>query len=240
MLVSILFLGGLLIAAQAYKKDLAVTKINIHIEPLPSGGNMLEREGVRNQFLNTLGFSPTELPLRRLTIAQWEEDLLKLDFVRRADIYIDGNRELNIQIQQRKPILRCIQDEESFFLDKEARFLPHTTLYSPRLPILRGTLPKQGDNEKWSAELRDLITFFDNHEYERRLIDQIYRNTDGTYTMIPVLGHLKIHFGQWTTPEDKFTRLQHFFDEVLPEKGWTKYESIDVSYEDQVIAKMKV
>jgi cell division protein FtsQ len=238
--LSILLLSILLLTARNYKQELAVSAVNVHIEPLPTGGNMVERESVRNHFLNTLGFSPTEIPMKRLSVAQWEEVLHKLDYVRRADIYVDGNRELNIIIQQRKPIMRAIENGKSFFLDRTGSFLPHTTAYSPRLPILRGHWPSQAENEKWRSELNDVLSFFDGHEYERRLIDQIYRNTDGTYTMIPVLGHLKIHFGTWTSAEDKFTRLQHFFDEVLPEKGWTQYESIDVSYGDQVIAKMKV
>ncbi len=238
--LSILLLGILLMSTQSYKQDMPVSAVNVHIEPLPTGGNMLDGESVRNHFLNTLGFSPTDIPMKMLSIAQWEEDLYKMDYVRRADIYVDGNRELNITIQQRKPILRAIENGKSFFLDRTGSFLPHSTSYSPRIPILRGHWPNQMENEKWKSELIDVISFFDEHEYERRLIDQIYRNTDGTYTMIPVLGHLKIHFGNWTSAEDKFTRLQHFFDEVLPEKGWTQYESIDVSYADQVIAKMKV
>ncbi|GEM_PF-889756 len=239
--VAILFIGALLRTAQNFKQDLSVNAVHVHIEPLPSGGNMLETESIRDHFINkTLGYSPTEISMKHLRVAEWETQLNSLDYVNRADVFIDGNRELHIQIQQRKPILRCFSEGNSFFLDRNATFLPHTSVYTPRLPILRGHLPKLVENEKWQSELIDLISFFDQNEYERRLIDQIYRNTDGTYTMIPILGHLKIHFGTWTDIGNKFTRLQHFFDEVLPEKGWTQYESIDVSFEDQVIAKMKV
>jgi cell division protein FtsQ len=238
--LSILFLGVLLWTSQHYKQALSVTSVKVHMQPLPSGGNMLEREAVEAHFLKVLGFSPTDIAIKHLSIAAWEADLQKLDYVRRADIFIDGNRGLNIQIQQRKPIMRMITGGNSFFLDRQATFLPQTSVYSPRLPILTGNCPDVKADEKWRSELMDLISFFDENEYERRLVDQIHRNTDGTYTLIPVLGHLKIHFGTWTAVKAKFARLQHFFDEVLPEKGWTKYESIDVSFEDQVIAKMKV
>jgi cell division protein FtsQ len=239
--ISILFLGALLRTAQNFKQNLAVEAVQVHIQPLPTGGNMLETESVRDFFINqTLGFSPTEIAIKHLAVADWERALNDLDYVSRADIFIDGNRELHVQIQQCKPILRIMTGDQSFFLDKKGTYLPHTSIYTPRLPVLRGEFPENNTDEKWEAELIDLISFFDTHEYERRLIDQIYRNTDGTYTMIPVLGHLKIHFGTWTNAAHKFTRLQHFFDEVLPEKGWSQYESIDVSYEDQVIAKMKV
>ncbi|NBB89311.1 MAG: hypothetical protein GVX96_05965 [Bacteroidetes bacterium] len=240
MAVAIIALGVLLRKAQTFNENLSVKGLNVHIEPLPLGGNMLNEASIREHFLTTLGYSPSEIPIRRLSMEKWESDLQKLDFVRRADIYVDGKRDLNIRVQQRKPILRCIKNGNSYYVDRKGSFLPNNGSYTPRLPVLRGHWPSNNKDEKWNSELVDIIQFFDQNEYERRLIDQLYRSADGTYTLTPVLGHLKIHFGDWASVDDKFSRLQQFFDEVLPEKGWTKYESIDVSYEDQVIAKMKV
>ncbi len=234
-----LMVGGLLWSAQNFKKDLHIEKVEVIIEALPAGGNMLESDQISDHFLNTLGFQPQDIPMSRVAMTHWEKIIEKLDFVRRADLYIDRTQTLNIRVQQRKPVLRCIYKGQSYYIDQSGKLLPTTSAYTPRLPVLHGSWP-QNPEEAWEKELLEIITYFDTQEYERRLIDQIYRNDDGTYTLIPVLGHLDIHFGHWESVSEKFQRLQHFFDEVLPEKGWTKYESIDVSFDDQVIAKMKV
>ncbi|NBC24243.1 MAG: hypothetical protein GVX78_01335, partial [Bacteroidetes bacterium] len=204
MALAIIALGVLLRSAQTFKEELSVTALNVHIEPLPLGGNMLDEASIREHFLNTLGYSPSDIPIRRLSMEKWENDLQKLDFVLRADVYVDGKRELNIRVQQRKPILRCIKNGNSFYVDRKGSFLPSNGRYTPRLPVLRGHWPSGNKDEKWNSELLDVIQFFDQNEYERRLIDQLYRSADGTYTLTPVLGHLKIHFGDWTSVGDKF------------------------------------
>jgi len=39
------------------------------------------------------------------------------------------------------------------------------------------------------------------------------------------------------TIEEKFRKLMVFYKEILPQKGWTRYERVNLKYEGQVVAE---
>jgi len=51
-----------------------------------------------------------------------------------------------------------------------------------------------------------------------------------------VTGQL-VEFGAPEDYEAKFSKLMVFYKEILPQKGWTKYERVNLKFEGQVIAQ---
>jgi cell division protein FtsQ len=51
-----------------------------------------------------------------------------------------------------------------------------------------------------------------------------------------VTGQL-VEFGSSDHYQEKLMKLMVFYKEVLPQKGWTKYERVNLKYEGQVIAE---
>ena len=46
-----------------------------------------------------------------------------------------------------------------------------------------------------------------------------------------------IEFGKPDNVEVKFKKLMVFYKEILPTRGWTRYERVNLEYEGQVIAE---
>ena len=49
------------------------------------------------------------------------------------------------------------------------------------------------------------------------------------------VGNAIVHLGEANNYEKKMNNLRAFYDKVLPNVGWNRYQSISVAYENQVI-----
>ena len=49
------------------------------------------------------------------------------------------------------------------------------------------------------------------------------------------VGNAVVHLGEARNFEQKMNNLRAFYDKVLPNVGWNRYQSISVAYENQVI-----
>ena len=62
-------------------------------------------------------------------------------------------------------------------------------------------------------------------------------NAQGEIVIYPQVTGQLVEFGTTANYEDKLKKLMIFYKEVLPQKGWTKYERVNLKYEGQVIAE---
>ncbi len=62
-------------------------------------------------------------------------------------------------------------------------------------------------------------------------------NAEGKISIFPQVTGQKVEFGKAENIEEKFKKLMIFYKEILPQRGWTKYERVNLEYEGQVIAE---
>src|SRR5690554_2439196 len=77
--------------------------------------------------------------------------------------------------------------------------------------------------------------------YDAQIVQVHYTKNDG-FVLIPRVGDNKIIFGSANSDEmvsNKFEKLTTFYDEVIPYEGWDKYESINLKFKGQIVAKKK-
>ena len=68
-----------------------------------------------------------------------------------------------------------------------------------------------------------------------------YDEQDG-FVLIPRVGGHQIVFGMANSDEavaKKFGKLTTFYEEVIPYEGWNTYQSINLRYKNQIVAKKK-
>jgi cell division protein FtsQ len=46
-----------------------------------------------------------------------------------------------------------------------------------------------------------------------------------------------VQFGKPEDFESKFTKLMIFYKEILPQRGWTRYERVNLEYDGQIVAE---
>jgi len=55
--------------------------------------------------------------------------------------------------------------------------------------------------------------------------------------LYPQVTKQMVEFGKPEDIEVKFKKLRIFYTEILPKKGWNRYEKVNLKYRDQIIAE---
>lgn len=184
-----------------------------------------------------LGLKQGQLDLREL-----ERRVGQNVFIKDVQVYSDVKGNLHIKITQNKPIARIILGGgKDRYIDEEGKLLPLNAKYTARVPLvsLEHNLPwKQHLHETPSGQqLHQLLSFIDQDNFWKAQIAQITVLKNGEVTMQPQVTRQEIFFGK---PEDilaKFKKLKLFYYEILPNKGWNTYASVNVKFKNQIICQ---
>jgi cell division protein FtsQ len=201
------------------------------------------RNVIKNSGINTQGYPVEEIQTREL-----ERLLEKNPYVQNAEVYIDVEGDLFVDIAQRKPLIRIMPGgKQGYYIDQDAFILPLSDSYSPMVLLLTGKIafPEYVDENgkrradiASSIELRELLDFagyVQEHEFWNTQIVQLYRSARGEYEIIPRVGAHQIQFGNMDDYEQKLMNLKLLYDQGLKQYGWNKYDKINLKYSNQII-----
>ncbi|RUT78147.1 cell division protein FtsQ/DivIB [Ancylomarina longa] len=163
-----------------------------------------------------------------------EDNIDKIPFVKKAEVYHALNGKLVIDIQQRKPIVRILS-AKGYYLDMEGNKMPLSNKFTSRVLVVSGVVTDQLIKE----ELYELVNFIINDEFWKSQITQIYVNNNREYILIPRVGAQKIDFGGIDHYKRKFKKLYALYTEGFSKTGWNKYNRINLKYENQVVCTKK-
>lgn len=231
-------------------------KILVNID-YSNGELFIDREDVL-AFLKSRNDTLNGKLLKQVNINRIEKALLTHPAIDAADVSltIDGNMLINIS--QREPVLRIyLPAGESFYLDKQGKFMPLSENYSSRVIIAGGNIMQSFsslqnfnyENVKKNQVLADAYLIDDLFELTQSILsdslmtaltDQIIVNEKNEFEIIPSIGDLKIVVGNTNNLKSKFQKLKIFFREGMTHvNGWNHYSSINLKYEGQVICTKK-
>lgn len=180
-----------------------------------------------------------------------ESYLYQSPFIKKSDVFVSIDKKIMIHVSERNPLARIFnKNNESFYLDDEETIFPVSPYYSARVIIISGYIDIAYDKNRTSINdtiynktglrniyrLAQLIT---ENDFLRAQISQIYVNSKGEYDLIPELGNHLIRFGDMNDAETKLNNLELFYKKALINEGWDKYETINLTYKDQVVCEKK-
>ena len=130
LLLAIIVVG--LIVAAAKRKDVERTKaVSVQITPLPDWENLITQGDVFALINRSFGNNLEGLRHNEINVERIERILKDYPFVLDAEAFIDAQNTVQIDIQQRVPILRIIDKiGASYYLDEFGQKLPPSKLYS--------------------------------------------------------------------------------------------------------------
>lgn len=172
-------------------------------------------------------------------------------YVNHVDAYININRDLIINVEEREALLRVyLPDNSSFYIDKNGNLFPLCNSYTPRLIIANGYINAHThDNysmitdtifiETELPEIFQLTKKITNNSFLKAQISQIYINSIGEYDLIPELGSHTIRLGNINNINEKLRNLESFYKKKLVNEGWEKYEIINLIYKNQIVCTKK-
>lgn len=174
-----------------------------------------------------------------------------------ADVYMKLDNQWHIDVKTRRPIARVIASGMTdFYIDNNFQFMRLSPYAKPKILAFTGLeelisseigYDEIINNDSLKTKLKmDQIYRISNYVcsnafYNAQIVQVHYTQTDG-FVLIPRVGKHKIIFGEAASDEmveAKFRKLSTFYDEVIPYEGWNKYESINLKFKDQIVAKKK-
>lgn len=173
------------------------------------------------------------------------EKKLKYDkHIKEAELYGDLKGNLMVMVEMRRPIARIVQEDgPDAYISEEGVVMGVSDKFSSRVMIVSGRFVKRlleiGDLRKMEEgqRLLEMIHFINENKFWKAQVAQLDISSQGDITMYPQITGQLVEFGTSENFEEKFRKLMVFYKEILPEKGWTRYERVNLKYQGQVVAE---
>jgi len=236
-LILIGFIG--FVEKQTWEKLYLGRQISIEGE---SGLYFVEQEEIEEMI--SAGFSDLNpgLPLSEVPLNDIENRLLGHPFVREAEAFIGQKGMLQVKLKQHKPIARIARPGAADgYITSEGKIIPMSNSYTSRVLIVEGDfaekLMNQGEIMTEMPELLELIYFITEDEFWSAQITEIIINSPSDIQLYQQVGQQVIELGDARDLEDKFEKIEVFYKEILPRKGWNAYHRVSVKFKNQIVCE---
>ena len=226
-------------AAVNKNKTFVCSAIQVNVE-YPPFMQLVNEKDIEDKITYLSGRSIVGKPLSAIDFNTLEKELERIPYVKNAEIYTTQNHNVYVDIVQRKPILRVINnDGVSYYLSEEQTKMPLPNTFTTNVPLAIGYVETHEDLEGDSIVLKqlfDLVNYVQKDTMLSALIDQIYVTETGSFELIPKFNYHTILFGKVDDKMDeRFQNLKTFYKNVLIHKGWTDYKTINIQLPNQII-----
>jgi cell division protein FtsQ len=234
-------LGGLVVLMSFInikKAEVVCKDVKIYI---PGNQYFIDKEQVEN-ILHISSYTLVGRKMENINLHELEGKLRANPFVELAKVYADMDGVIRIEIAQRQPILRIMnQFDQDYYVDKNGVKIPLSGNFTARVLVANGYIeePFGGKIDTMHTQLaRDLYRTAD---YIRKdslwdaQVAQIYVNEKHEIELIPRVGNQRILLGNADSLDVKFHNLLAFYKQALPQVGWDAYKVINVKYANQII-----
>ncbi|MDB5004984.1 MAG: hypothetical protein JWQ34_3209 [Mucilaginibacter sp.] len=234
-------LGGLVVLMsfiEIKKAEVVCKDVKIYI---PGSQYFIDKKEVEN-ILQLSSFTLIGRKIDNINLHILENRLKANPFVEYAKVYADMDGIIMIEISQRQPILRVMnQFDQDYYVDKNGLKIPLSVNFTARVLAANGFI-----EEPFGSRVDTLRTLLAKDLFKTALyirqdslwdaqIAQIYVNQDHEIELIPRVGNQRILLGNADSLELKFHNLLAFYKQALPQVGWDAYKQINIKYANQII-----
>ena len=197
--------------------------------------NKLLRSGAGSEIK---GKKISEINLKKL-----EQAVRDNIWIRKAEMWFDNRSVLHVEVYEREPIARIFTSSGgTFYIDSTIKKLPLSDKRSANVPMFTGFVDKKVYSAKDSlllTDVKNIATYIKKDPFWISQISQIDITADRNFELSPVVGKHLIKLGDGKDLDRKFNRLMIFYKQVLAQKGFDSYSTIDVQYSGQVVGTRK-
>lgn len=161
-----------------------------------------------------------------------ERTLQGIDKIEQARAIVLNNNRILIEVEPMKPVARVFDGDQSYYINKEGKRIIADARYHLDVPVISGCF----DSVFTAASLLPLVEYINNSKTWHSLISMISVKNKRNIILIPIIrGHV-INIGSADDFDSKFARLDKFYKEVMPVKGWNYYDTLSVKWQGQLVA----
>jgi cell division protein FtsQ len=234
-------LGGLVVLMsfiEVKKAGVFCKEVKIYI---PGNQYFIDREEVDN-ILKTHKHQLVGRNMESINLHLLEQKLRANPFIESAKVYADMDGILRVEISQRQPVLRVLnQFDQDFYIDQNGLKIPMSSNFTARVIAANGYIEEVFGNKvdtlhtQIAKEILKTANFINRDSLWSAQIAQIYVNQDHQLELVPRVGNNRILLGNADSLESKFANLLTFYKKAMPQVGWSRYKTLNIKYANQVV-----
>ena len=179
-----------------------------------------------------------------ISLQKMERRIEKIDFVKKAQASHDLAGNLTVNVLLVKPIARIVAGGSDMdrYLGSEGEILPTSEKYVSKVITMDGPgarlLPSLEIETDTNAQaLIRMIRFIQDDPFWKAQVSHLYVDENWELTIYPQVGQQIIEFGNASQMEEKFEKIEAFYQKIVPAKGWNAYQKIIVKYNNQIVCQ---
>ena len=206
------------------------TKLEVNIINSDSSV-FVTRENIMQE-LTRLHIDPVGERLSNINTKMIEQRLNQSEYLENVECVIVNNHTLQIQATQLVPVMRIFDGNRSYYVNSRGKRMSATARYHVDVPVVKGHFTVDFP----PSRLLPLINYVERDETLSSLVTMYsVRDSNNIFIVPCITGHV-VNIGAPVDLENKFAKLREFYAKVMPQKGWTYYDTISVKFSHQVVA----
>lgn len=241
--IGMVLLGLSFLIAFAERKQGGSVCKNISVEIINLNENHFLDEADVLQLVEGSGETIKGIGIDRINLKQIEKKLKYDKHILDAELFGDLKGNLIVNVELRRPIARIVQkDAPDAYIAEDGVIMPVSEKYTSRVVLISGYVKPLLESEDLNKtedgkQLMEMIEYVNADRFWSAQVAQLDIERDGKINIFPQVTGQRVEFGRAENIETKFKKLMIFYKEILPTRGWTKYERVNLEYEGQVIAE---
>lgn len=167
-----------------------------------------------------------------LDIPALEKKINALPAVDSANVYLNLNGKLNLDIIQRVPVFRLNTNGRDFYVDGKGTEFPISKTYSHPCMLVTGNV-KKDEYEK----VAELVEKIDKDDFSKKYFIGISKD-NGNYNLLTSEGNYKVEIGDLNHIEFKVKGFKTFVEKYLVFQDPEKYSMVSVKYQNQIVTTL--
>ena len=176
-------------------------------------------------------FNPTK-KIGDVKIPELEKKINEIPFVDSANVYMNLNGNLNVDIKQRIPIFRLNKNGKDFYVDEKGVEFPISRNFSYPCMLVMGDV----DASEYQ-ELGQLVEKIDKDDFSKKYFIGIKKEKDN-YNLLTSDGNYKVEIGDLENIDFKVKGFKTFVEKYLVYQNPNKYKKISVKYNNQIVTTL--
>ena len=176
-------------------------------------------------------YNPTR-KIGDVKIPELEKKINENPFVDSANVYMNLNGNLNVDIKQRVPVFRLSKNGKDFYVDEKGVEFPISRNFSYPCMLVMGDV----DASEYQ-ELGQLVEKIDKDDFSKKYFIGIKKEKD-SYNLLTSDGNYKVEIGDLDNIDFKVKGFKTFVEKYLVYQNPQKYKKISVKYNNQIVTTL--
>lgn len=191
---------------------------------------------VTPQFLQSemkrMGLSLTGKPLSAIRTETIEDLFNRQYYVEHVQCFKCSDHTVRLEVWPVKPVMRVFEGNESYYINREGKRVPSKPEIFVDLPVVKGNFSSLFPPQR----LFPLTDRLSADKTLRELVSSVEVVDSANVYLVPTIAGHVVNLGTLDNLDAKFAKLMRMYREVLPVKGWLVYDTINLKWNNQVVA----